>query len=176
MLNRNLIPLCVFCLIVSLLWFGLSLKPKDIPSSLIGKPVPHFVLSSLASEPTIVSEKIFSDHMTILHVWATWCSVCQNDHELLFKLKNLDLFQLVGINYKDNQNKAELWLHERGNPYAFSIMDDRGQLSLDLGVYGTPTTYIIDRAGIIRFRHVGALTEEKWNKEIYPQIASMLLN
>ena len=75
------------------------------------------------------------------------------------------LFSYYGLNYKDNRNKARKLLDQIGDPYEFSIFDHEGILAIDLGVYGAPETFLIDKSGIIRVRHVGVLTPEVWEEK-----------
>jgi len=170
MLSKQLLPLGVFSVILFFLWQGLHLKPNELPCVLLNKPVPKFQLEALEQKSPLITEDIFKGHITLINVWASWCSTCAKEHMLLTSMHKTDEFQLVGINYKDSKNSADLWLNKLGNPYTVNIFDAKGSLSIDLGVYGTPTTYIIDRDGIIRYRHVGILTNEIWNKVIVPEV------
>ena len=170
MLNKQLIPLIIFVIIALFLWQGLHLKPQLLSSALINKPVPSFALQSLDSNGLIITEQIFKDKISVINVWSSRCSTCKQEHLFLLGLNKIDEFQLVGINYKDEKNNADLWLNKLGNPYKVNIFDQAGSLSMDFGVYGTPTVFIIDRAAIIRYRHVGILTNEIWNDVIVQQI------
>jgi len=173
MLTKQLLPLGVFILILFFLWRGLDSNPNQLPSELINKPVPKFSLQALASDTPIITEDIFKGHISLVNVWASWCSNCATEHALITRLDKIDKLQLVGINYKDTRNNADLWLNKFGNPYTVNIFDAEGSLGIDLGVYGTPTTYIIDHYGIIRYRHVGILTNEVWNKIIISEITKL---
>lgn len=173
MLTKQLLPLGIFILILFFLWQGLALKPSQLSSALINKPVPKFRLQSLVPDTPIITEDIFKGHISLVNVWASWCSTCAQEHDFITRLRTTDELQLVGINYKDTRNNADLWLNKLGNPYTVNIFDAEGSLSIDLGVYGTPTTYIIDHYGIIRYRHVGILTNEVWNKVIIPEITKL---
>ena len=163
-------PFLVFVIMLAFLWQGLYLKPRELPSSLLGKQFPNFVLPSLDNKSMLVSESIFRGQTTIVNVWASWCTACAQEHAVLNAVTKNESFQLVGVNYKDLKYNADLWLNKFGNPYKVIIVDTDGLLGMDLGIYGTPTTYIIDRAGVIRYRHVGVLTNELWNKVIIPEI------
>lgn len=170
MLNRFHLPLVLFVMMITILWQGLSLNAQELPSTLIGKQVPKFSIPSLDNDKTPVTEQIFKGHITIVQVWSTRCRACTRQHEIINELNKSGDFQLVGINYKDNKNKANEWLHKLGDPYRVNIFDTDGRLSMDLGVYGTPSTYVIDKDGVIRYRHVGTLTKEMWFSLIVPEI------
>lgn len=152
-----LMPLLVFIIMVVCLWQGL----------LMPQPVPPFVNN-------ITTASIFAGKVTIAHVWSSQCGACMIDHKILTTMNKSDEFQLVGINYKDLQNSADLWLNKLGNPYTVNIFDADGKLSMDLGVFGTPTTFVIDRAGVIRYRHVGALTNDLWHTVILPELNKLI--
>lgn len=164
MLNRYLIPFCAFMILIGFLWRGLYVDYKTIP---------QFELTTLNN--SVVTEKIFLDKISVLHVWSSWCKACVIEHEFLDNLQNTDEFQLVGINYKDIQKNADLWLNKYGNPYRVILLDREGSFSMSLGVYGTPTTFIVDRDGIIRYRHVGVLTKDIWSSKISPVIQKIKL-
>jgi cytochrome c biogenesis protein CcmG, thiol:disulfide interchange protein DsbE len=171
-----LVPLAIFLLLGILFWVGLSLDPKVIPSALINKPVPVFALPVLPAEEnpegiTQVSNQNITG-ISLLNVWATWCTTCRVEHEFLNKLKQQGI-KIYGINYKDNQQEAEQWIRELHNPYVFSIYDQEGLLGIDLGVYGAPETFIVDKKGMIRYRHAGDVNAEIWAKDIEPLIKQL---
>lgn len=170
MTRYNLWPLLVFVIMLAFLCKGLDLKPSALPSSLLGEKFPKFALPTLDNGLLVVNESIFQGHISVLNVWASWCTNCNKEYLMLQDLVKTHKFQLIGMNYKDSKYNADLWLNKFGNPYKVNIVDADGQLGIDLGVYGTPTTYIIDRAGVIRYRHVGILTNDLWNKVIIPEI------
>jgi cytochrome c biogenesis protein CcmG/thiol:disulfide interchange protein DsbE len=104
----------------------------------------------------------------LLNVWATWCPACSVEHPYLVKLAKEKDVAIVGLNYKDDRNKALEWLSKLGDPYSINISDPEGRLGLDLGVYGAPETYVIDQQGIIRYRHVGIVDEKVWSQVLEP--------
>lgn len=168
-----LIPLIIFMVIVAALLWQLVRNvdgddPRVLESALIGKEVPIFRLESLEKPGEYYASDILNQGQPILlNVWATWCPTCRAEHQYLNELAAQGV-RVVGLNYKDNRQKAVTWLHELGNPYALSLFDGQGMLGLDLGVYGAPETFLIDDKGIIRHRYVGALDERVWNKELKP--------
>lgn len=170
MLNRFQLPLVMFVIMITILWQGLSLNAQELPSSLLGKAIPKFSISSVEEPKSAVTEQIFKGHITIIQVWSSRCRACSRQHEILNELNLSGDLQLVGLNYKDSKDKANEWLHKLGNPYKVNIFDTDGRLSMDLGVYGTPSTYVIDKNGVIRYRHVGTLTKEMWFALIVPEI------
>ncbi|EKT55994.1 DsbE family thiol:disulfide interchange protein [Providencia sneebia] len=168
-----LIPLIIFVIIVAALLWQLVRNvdgdnPRALESALIGKEVPIFRLESLEKKGEYyAADSLNQGQPILLNVWATWCPTCRAEHQYLNELASQGI-RVVGLNYKDNRQKAVTWLQELGNPYALSLFDGQGMLGLDLGVYGAPETFLIDGKGIIRHRYVGALDERVWSKELKP--------
>ena len=167
------IPLVLFLLLAAALLWQLTRNangddPTRLESALIGKPVPVFRLESLDKPGTLYDQAILTSGKPILlNVWATWCPTCRAEHQYLNTLAELGV-RVVGLNYKDDRNKAVHWLNALGNPYALSLYDGNGMLGLDLGVYGAPETFLIDGKGIIRYRHAGDMNERVWQQEVLP--------
>ncbi|MGR3806388.1 cytochrome c biogenesis protein CcmG, thiol:disulfide interchange protein DsbE [Pasteurella testudinis DSM 23072] len=147
--------------------------PKALESALVGKPVPHFELPSLLTEQATQGNELFQQGKPLLlNVWATWCPTCYAEHQYLNQLAKQDI-TIIGINYKDKQDKAVQWLKNLGNPYQYNILDEKGMLGLDLGVYGAPETFLIDCKGIIRYRYAGDMNESVWQdrfKTLFEQL------
>lgn len=160
------IPLGLFLGLTLLLMRGLQLDPQALPSALIDQPFPEFSLPMLGREQVANRQQVTGD-VALVNVWATWCVSCRVEHPFLTQLA-LGGVPIYGINLKDVDAKALAWLAELGDPYRFSIVDEEGSLGLDLGVYGAPETYVIDRQGIIRYRHVGVVNEQVWVQVLEP--------
>lgn len=140
--------------------------PSALPSALIGRSLPDFELTTLASDDLIAVADLPAGPF-LLNVWATWCVACKAEHPYLNRLSDMGI-TIVGLNYKDDRQDANKWLQRLGDPYQFNIFDDEGALGLNLGVYGAPETYVIDEQGIVRYRQVGVLNERVWRKYIQP--------
>ena len=167
-MKRYLVPLAIFVLLLGFLGLGLQLNPREVPSPLIDKPAPQFTLGILGNETSSFSPAQMRGQVWLLNVWASWCVACREEHDLLITLSQQKLVPIIGLDYKDKVADAELWLKERGNPYALSISDSKGQVGIDYGVYGVPENYVIDKAGVIRFKHIGPITMELLRKKIIP--------
>jgi cytochrome c biogenesis protein CcmG/thiol:disulfide interchange protein DsbE len=141
--------------------------PTKLESVLIGKPVPEFALEDLAEPDKLYQTSIFKGQPLLLNVWATWCPTCYAEHQFLNSLSQ-DGVKIIGLNYKDDRNKAIDWLNRLGNPYLITLYDGDGMLGLDLGVYGAPETFLIDAKGIIRYRHVGDVNAKNWAETLQP--------
>ena len=173
-LNKSLmIPLVVFALLVLLLALGFTLKdPHFLPSELIDRPFPEFSLEDLHREQTRTREDVIGD-VVLVNVWATWCSSCYVEHPVLMDIARSRQVALYGVNYKDRRARALQWLQRYANPYRQNIYDPQGQLAINLGVYGTPETFIIDAHGIIRYRYTGPISPAVWQQQLLPIISRL---
>lgn len=158
------IPLIIFVVLAIFLLKGLERDPTELPSALVGESVPSFELPHLLEPGQEVSEEIFQGHVSLLNVWGTWCPSCRTEHPFLVKLADEGV-RIIGMDYKDDDALARRWLEDLGNPYAITFADATGSFGIDLGVYGAPETYIIDRKGIIRAKRVGVVDARIWQGE-----------
>jgi cytochrome c biogenesis protein CcmG/thiol:disulfide interchange protein DsbE len=170
---RYLVPLLIFGLLAALLLRGLSLDPKLVPSPLIGKPMPAFTLSRLDNPAATLSDQDLKGKVSILNVWATWCVSCRAEHAVLLDMVDRNKVNLYGLDYKDDRADAQRWLLQLGNPYSANAFDADGRVGINWGVYGTPETFIMDRRGIIRHKHIGPLSREDVENEILPLITQL---
>ncbi len=157
------IPLILFVVMAIFLGGGIGRENKDVlPSPLIDKPFPQFILQQVEAEKQLTQSDLQGKPM-LVNVWATWCPTCKAEHQFLNTLA-AEGIRIIGINYKDDDEEAKIWLRDYGNPYEFNISDPKGKLGLELGVYGAPETFFVDGDGIIRAKHVGDLNRRVWNK------------
>lgn len=161
------IPLFVFIVLAVLFWRGLSLDPNAMPSALVGKPVPNFNLPVLQEEGGFANQDIFKDKVSLINVWATWCPTCYAEHSYLMQLAQKGV-PIYGVNYKDDVGKAKKWLQDLHDPYVLSVVDADGRFGLDLGVFGAPETYVVDKEGIIRYKHIGVVDDKVWTRILEP--------
>jgi cytochrome c biogenesis protein CcmG/thiol:disulfide interchange protein DsbE len=168
--KKFLIPLAVFVGLGAILWAGLSLDPRRIPSPLVDKPLPSFAVPALQEPKRIVTPESLRGRVYLLNVWASWCVACRQEHPLLMSLAQRKAVPIIGINHKDKREDALGWLAQFGNPYELSIVDADGRLGIDLGVYGVPETFVIDKTGVIRHKYIGPITEDAWTKTLLPLI------
>ena len=162
-----------FVALVVLLGVGLTLNPREVPSPLIGKPAPAFDLPLLHAPEKTFSHKDMLGKVWVLNVWASWCPPCLVEHPVITALAKSGLAPVVGLNYKDARDDALPWLKRNGDPYAFSVFDLNGRIGIDYGVYGVPETYVIDRLGVIRYKHIGPLTPEASQKRVQPLLKEL---
>lgn len=172
-MNRYFLPLALFVVLILLLAVGLRIDPKLVPSPLIDKPLPAFNLPKLKTPDDNIKSSDFQGDVVLLNVWASWCVACRAEHPLLLELSTNNEMLIYGINYKDTRTDAMQWLQHFGDPYRASAFDQHGLAGIDLGVYGVPETYIMDRAGIIRYKHIGPITREVLDNTILPLIEKL---
>ncbi|MEZ5615538.1 MAG: DsbE family thiol:disulfide interchange protein [Rhodocyclaceae bacterium] len=172
-MNRFLLPLGIFIVLVAFLAIGLNLNPREVPSPLIGKPAPAFALPQLHKPEASFSPKDLQGKVWLLNVWASWCVSCRQEHPLLVDLSRKGIVPIYGLNYKDPREDALRWLKRYGDPYVLSIVDAEGRIGIDYGVYGVPETYVIDRAGVIRYKQIGPVTEDVLEETILPLVAEL---
>jgi cytochrome c biogenesis protein CcmG/thiol:disulfide interchange protein DsbE len=170
---RYLVPLGLFLVLVAFLYRGLSLDPKLVPSPLVGKPMPVFTLTRLQDPDATISDTDIKGKVALLNIWATWCVSCRAEHETLLELAKTGKVAIYGLNYKDERTAAQQWLRQLGDPYVANAFDDTGRVGINWGVYGAPETFVIDRHGIIRHKHVGPLTPDVVNEQILPLVAEL---
>ena len=192
-MKRFMIPVALFAILVVFLGIGLTLDPHEVPSPLVGKPAPTFNLRQLANADKPFSPKDMQGKVWLLNVWSSWCVSCRTEHPLLVAFARQGRLPIVGLSYKEvrgdgaidssklsaddelemTRSRATSWLAERGNPYVVVALDVDGRVGIDYGVYGVPETYVVDKAGIIRYKQIGPLTPDALDKKILPLVKEL---
>ncbi len=172
-MTRALIPLAVFVLIVVFLWIGLSLNPREVPSPLIGKPAPVIELPQLHESGAMVRSSELKGQVWLLNVFASWCTPCLEEHPYLVDLARRNVVPVYGLNYKDGREAALKWLGRHGDPYTGIAVDPKGRTGIEFGVYGVPETFVIDKEGVIRFKHIGPLNPRVLEEQVLPLVARL---
>lgn len=167
--NVCMLPLLIFLLLGGLFWRGLSLNPQKLPSAQLNQVLPVFELPSLKPEQLPLRSIQLRNQMSLLNIWASWCQACTEEQPFLLQLAEQGV-PIYGINEKDDPHAALNWLHLWGNPYRQIGQDRYGHVAIELGVYGTPETFLIDAKGRIRYRHTGPLTPAIWQSIFIPRI------
>lgn len=170
---KFLLPVILFFVLCGFLLIGLYKDPSKVDSPLIGKPVPEFSLPTLMNENAVFTSKSFLGKVSILNVWGTWCFACKQEHHVLLELAKRNVAPIYGLNYKDDNAQAKLYLRDFGNPFSANASDSDGRVAIDWGVYGAPETFVIDKKGIIRHKHIGPLTMQNINEEIIPLVEAL---
>ena len=169
---KYIIPLLAFLGMAVLLGKGLTLNPKAIPSTRIDKAAPSFELPVLSKPGESFRPEDLKGQRWVLNVWASWCVSCRYEHPLLNEMASAKIAPIVGLNYKDEDDKAAQWLAERGDPYYKAVVDSKGRVGIDWGVIAVPETFIIDEAGKVIYKHTGPITAELVNNEMIPLLTA----
>ena len=170
---KRFLPLIIFVVLLGFLAVGLGLNPREVPSPLINKPAPAFTLPILDTPDKNFSLQDMRGKVWMLNVWASWCVACRVEHPVLVEFAKTGAVPIYGLNYKDKRDDAVRWLANFGNPYQQSLLDIEGLVGIDFGVYGVPETFVIDKAGVIRLKHIGPVTPEALEKTILPLIRKL---
>jgi cytochrome c biogenesis protein CcmG/thiol:disulfide interchange protein DsbE len=170
---KFLLPLALFLVLAVFLAVGLNRDPREVPSPLIGKPAPAFALTRLDDPNVTIRRDDMLGKVWILNVWASWCVACRDEHPHLVEFAKRKQVPILGLNYKDTRPQGSAWLARLGNPYDASLFDSDGRVGIDFGVYGVPETFIIDKTGVVRMKHIGALTPEILATRVEPLLAKL---
>lgn len=168
----RILPFILFAVLLGFLANGLTLNPREVPSPLIGQPAPEFQLPRLDTPKRDFAATDLRGKVWLLNVWASWCTSCQQEHPHWLRLRRNSGVTVVGLNYKDAREEALGWLRRQGDPYYVTVMDRDGRIGFEYGVYGTPETFLIDRDGIIRYKHTGPIDESVLEDVLLPKIAA----
>lgn len=172
-MKKALIPLGIFVVLLIFLAIGLTRDPSEIPSPLIGKPAPTFTAPVLNQPGQTFAAKDMLGKVWLLNTWASWCVACRQEHPLLVEFVKTNPLPIIGLDYKDKEEDGLKWLARYGNPYHTSITDRDGRIGIDFGVYGVPESFLIDKAGIIRYKQIGPFTEESLRDKLVPLIKEL---
>ncbi len=166
-----LLPLGIFLLILLTFAYLLIIdrNPQEIPSNLINKKIPNFEANSLFKDEKFIFSQELKPEIVLINFFATWCKPCRDEHSYIKKFSEQKKIRVIGINYKDNPEKTIKWLNDLGNPYSDVLLDKKGQIAIDWGVYGIPETFVVNSNGIIKYRQAGPIT-----KKIYRKINSLI--
>ncbi len=171
-MSRRWLPLGIFIALAILLGAGVLMSRNPdrdaIPSPLIGKPAPEFALPDLFRPERTVTLGDLRGAPFVMNVWGSWCVACRDEHAALSAFAETKRVRVIGYNWKDEPEDAKRWLAQLGNPYYTVVQDIEGRTALDFGIYGAPETFLIDAAGMIRWKHVGVLTPELIEQQLLP--------
>ena len=172
---KKLIPLILFLVIAVFLYFSLNSTSSKLPSPLLGKMFPNVEGRDFYSNEAVLLTNLFSDNMSLVNVWASWCVSCRQEHQMMMNIANNKNLQLIGINYKDTRADGEKFLKIMGNPFDVIIFDPNGKIGLDLGVYATPETFLVNKQGVILYKHIGVIDSKVWEEGFIPHIKKKVI-
>ena len=172
---KKIIPLIVFVVIAIFLYFSLQSTSSKLPSPLLGKMFPNVEGRDFYSNESVLLSDLFSDKVSVVNVWASWCVTCRQEHQMMMKITKNNNLQLIGINYKDTRADGERYLEVMGNPFDVIVFDPSGKIGLDLGVYATPETFLVNQQGVILFKHIGEIDSKVWEEGFIPYMKKKVI-
>ena len=168
---KKILPLILFVILAGFLYLSLDSNPSKLPSPLVGKIFPAVSGTELFSEKPIKLNDLFiNEKFSLVNVWASWCVTCRAEHTTIMKIAKSENLQMIGINYKDVYADAKNYLEILGNPFDVIVFDPEGKIGLDLGVYATPETFLVNRDGLILYKHIGEINNQVWKENFIPLI------
>lgn len=166
------VSVVILIALFGLIWKNFTLQ--QVPSYvLLNQNLPAFDIPTLSHSKSSLTENDLKGRVVLLNFWASWCSACEAEHAVLLKIKNEFHVPIYGIDYRDISANAVNWLKKTGDPYVVSGVDMNGATAAAFKILGTPQTYILDAQGVIRYIHIGALTEQTWLNEIWPLVQKL---
>ena len=172
---KKLVPLFLFIVITVFLYFSLNTTSNKLPSPLLGKMFPSIEAKDFYSDESVLLTNLFNEKMSLVNVWASWCVTCRQEHQMMMKIANNKDLQLIGINYKDKRVDGERYLEMMGNPFDVIVFDPIGKIGIELGVYATPETFLVDQKGVILYKHIGAIDSQVWEQGFIPHIKKKVI-
>ena len=170
---KKIIPLVIFIIIGIFLFLSLNSNPNKLPSPLIGKMLPELEGKDFYTNENVKLNDFMENKIVLLNVWASWCITCRKEHQMIMDIANNDNLKLIGINYKDQKNEGQKYLEIMGNPFDEIIYDPEGRIGMELGVYATPETFLINKDGLIVYKHIGELTPEVWSQNFLVKLITL---
>ncbi len=173
---KRWLPFLAFLLVAALLaagvWLSRDPDREALPSALIGKPAPDFALPVLHEPTRVVTGRDLRGQPYVLNVWGSWCVECRVEHPVITRFAETKRVRVIGYNWKDEPADALAWLEQFNNPYWVVLADEVGRTAIDFGVYGAPETFLVDADGIVRWKHVGPLSDDIVQNELLPALAA----
>jgi cytochrome c biogenesis protein CcmG/thiol:disulfide interchange protein DsbE len=170
---KRWLPLVLFVVLVGFFAKGLFLNPREVPSPFIGRTAPAFTLPLVGDANASFSPADMKGRVWMLNIWAPWCVSCRQEHPILMQIAESGRIPIVGLNWKDKAREAEALLARTGSPYVAVPEDLDGKVGIDYGVTGTPETYLIDQAGIVRLKHIGPISPDVWQTKFEPKLKEL---
>ena len=170
---NKVIPLIIFLVIGIFLFLSLNSDPKKLPSPLVGKSFPVIEGADFYTNEKVKFKDLMDNQVSLVNVWASWCTTCRKEHQMITNIAKNNDIKLIGINYKDTRSNGEDYLKVMGNPFDEIVFDPKGKIGMELGVYATPETFLISEEGLIIHKHIGEISEEDWIEDFFPYLSSV---
>lgn len=170
---RLFIPVALFALVAVAFGFGLRRDPSAIPPTLIDAPAPEFALPAIEGREANFSSDDLKGKVSMVNIFASWCVACVYEHPTLVAITEQGGPPIYGLAWKDEPGATAQWLDRLGDPYTAVGDDADGRVAIDFGVTGAPETYVVDKQGRVRYKHIGVITPNDWTNLIGPMIAEL---
>jgi cytochrome c biogenesis protein CcmG/thiol:disulfide interchange protein DsbE len=154
-------------------WMSRNPNREALPSPLIGKAAPAFVLPVLHEPERQFGTRDLRGAPYLLNVWGSWCPACRDEHPVLTRFAETKRLRVVGFNWNDDPTDALAWLEQFGNPYWVVVRDVDGKAAIDWGIYGAPESFLVDATGVVRWKFVGPLTDQVVQEQLLPALAQV---
>ncbi len=157
-MKKLILLLAILIPTLALFYFALQRNPRELPSSLIGKKVTPFQLTSLDGKE--ISLEMAKGKPVVINFWSTWCGPCIAEYSLLKEaaqdpaLKEVVFYSVL---YEDTPENAKSFMKRYGTSFPV-LLDPDLRVAIDFGVAGVPETFFIDAEGALQYKHAGALT------------------
>jgi cytochrome c biogenesis protein CcmG/thiol:disulfide interchange protein DsbE len=169
-----LLPLLIFLALAVYFWAGLGRDPHVLPSVLIDRPVPEFALKPIKGHDRGLTSEDLKGQVSLVNIFGSWCVSCHVEHPFLMQLAAKNVVPIYGIDWREKDPDAgPAWLARLGNPYRLVGDDPESQAAIAFGVTGAPETFIVDRDGVIRYKHAGPITPEVWENTLWPIVKAL---
>lgn len=169
-----ILPLIAFAVMAVYLAVGLTKDPRLLPSVLIDQEVPPFDLAAIEGRDKGFNHGDLLGEVSLVNIFGSWCVACRIEHPFLMKIKEKKWAPLHGIDWReDNRQAGPAWLARFGDPYTLIGDDPQSKAAIAFGVTGAPETFVVDKRGFIRYKHVGPLTQDLWDKTLQPMIEEL---
>ncbi|MBL4870008.1 MAG: DsbE family thiol:disulfide interchange protein [Robiginitomaculum sp.] len=165
---KGLVPLFIFLALSIAFGFGLTKDPRKLPSQLIDRPFPEFLLPDLMDEENTLDNSYLQGQVTLVNIFGSWCVACDQEHPMLMKLSREGDIAILGVDWRDTREDGLRWLARGGNPYGRVVFDEHSKLAIDLGVTGAPESFLVDKKGQIRYKYIGPITQSVWDETLKP--------
>lgn len=169
---KFIVPLVLFAGVVVLFYASLNRDKETLPSPLIGKPAPQFSLPALDDPATQVANSAYAGKPYVVNVWGTWCPGCLQEHSVLLEIARRNEVPMIGIAWRDDSDRAALYLKKKGNPFVAVGVDPESRVAIDWGVYGAPETFLVGADGNVQYKHIGPMSLDVWQEEFLPRLKS----
>ena len=170
---KKIIPLVIFIIIGIFLFLSLNSNPNKLPSPLVGKMLPELEGKDFYTNEKVKLNDLMDNELTLVNVWASWCVTCRKEHQMIMNIAKNESLQLIGINYKDQKKDGQKYLEIMGNPFDEIIFDPEGRIGMELGVYATPETFLINKDGLIVYKHIGEITPKVWSQNFLVKLKTL---